>query len=292
MPPANATMASPRSMAEPRLNSEKSGFSKPAPAIVTRSRMGWCRGEEVLVTVVAHGVEEELDHGDVAVGGGGAGLVGRYADGLADGLAAVRVGDGDEPPGNLVSVEPSSMFEERAGGRVSMVEHLVALEVGHANHERAQLAVEGRGVVGEQISQKLILLLQRRADGHGASGRATAGRASSAKRAARRRARKRSEDRRTRHPWSRARIVVSARNARYLSNPRGEIFEQQDPAFDVSACSACHSSGAHGDAMRGSGTPGECARIPDATCGRLTTARNSGVLRRSLAQTCDATTPL
>ena len=51
--------------------------------------------------------------------------------------------------------------------------------------------------------------------------------------------------------------------------------------------------GAHGDAMRGSGTPGECARIPDATCGRLDDgAELWGPAALARAQTRDATTPL
>ena len=58
---------------------------------------------------------------------------------------------------------------------------------------------------------------------------------------------------------------------------------------DVSACSACHSSGRARRRDARIPTPGECARIPDATCGRLDDgAELWGPAALARAQTRDA----
>ena len=84
-------------------------------------RRGHLRGEEVLVAVVAVGVEEDLDDRHVAVGHGGARLVRGDADGFAHGLLRVAIDEHDVLPRIDVRVEPTRGAEQRAARRVAVV---------------------------------------------------------------------------------------------------------------------------------------------------------------------------
>ena len=109
-------------------------------------------GEEILVSVVRARVEQDLDDGDVAVGCGGAGVVGGDADGLGDLLAAIHVGDGDVLTGELVGVDPALVAEEHARISVAMRQELVAPLVRDPHDEGSELAVQAGGVVGDDVA--------------------------------------------------------------------------------------------------------------------------------------------